>query len=219
MENIMSMVEDVVYIGKELKNKLRFRISINEIGLYQEVLHGSFLKDNTVFKFYVKCNKNHFMRIQLDHNDGTIEEQTEAMLELIDELSNIVLNGKKNSKPLVIYLTKLGSKLCINADWAFQNKDEYLKSIVDGSMFDDGSVVKVVRNFQYNEECCANCNWSYSQEDEILSQDECVMFDDDIISHVGDCCLSVPLEERVENGYYCKSYEPTLEYKLLFKKN
>lgn len=159
-----SKVEDVNFLASALINVLGEKISINEIGLVQEVLTGKYCDVSTKFAkfdgidFNIKYSKGEFLRINVGEIDlyKPYSEKFNAILELKNAIANIELeNGEIIGEPLAFYYIKNYDYYIPYFDWAFQKKEEYISELENNTMFDDGAIIEGLNIFyqtRLNEE-------------------------------------------------------------------
>lgn len=150
--NFVSKTDDVIWLYYKLKDEIGEKISVNELGLYQEVLSGKYYKDKTDFRdrginFGIKYSENEFLRITIGEYqlDKTYEEKLNALFDLYNVISKIQnKNGELIGEPLALYNVYKGRIRTPYLEWAFTKQDEYIKQLQDDTLFDDGSIKDLV---------------------------------------------------------------------------
>ena len=120
MKEIYNNREDCFLLAKKLFQELNGKINLDG-NIYQEILSGTYLlKNDFVIKkipFYIKFNKNHFLRIQI----GTSNNNNDTLEEKLAVLSNFYTILKKDYEEPTVYYTINND---ISLQWSFVNKEE-----------------------------------------------------------------------------------------------
>lgn len=155
MINYISRTEDVKWLAYKLKNALDSKISINQYGLNQEVLHGYYDKemccrfDYFKLDFYVKYNRNYFLRIGVGEN--SFHKSYEEKLEALKDIGRVIIDtesitGKQFGYPLAFYKAVFEDSVVPTLEWAFKNQEEYTEALKNGTLFDDAFVENLIVN-------------------------------------------------------------------------
>ena len=148
-ENFMSKTEDVVWLAYQLKNKLGDKISINKIGLYKEVLTGiynlngrDFYAGGSIY-FGILYSDKEFLRIfvgEIGTSLSSYEDKVFVLNELKNAISSIVRDGVLLGEPSVFYNVRDGEYMIPHLEYIYADKENYIKSFQDKTIFDDGGV-------------------------------------------------------------------------------
>jgi len=192
MENIMSETEDVVWLAHKLKDSLDEKVLINSFGIYSPILEGKYAKDNNYcrrfssdeIRFYIKYNKEHFLRIQIeDTSYNSKEEKLNALYSLTKAIGMIKKeDGTLIGLPLALYSASSGENdKILTVDWAFSNVDEWITSLKENTMFDDGASIEnlqLIENPRNNQDKPMKVFVGCSSSDDIPTEyfDECTTF-------------------------------------------
>jgi len=153
MINYISRTEDVKWLAYKLKNALGSKISINQYGLNQEVLHGYYDKemccrfDYFKLDFYVKYNRNYFLRIGVGEN--CFNKSYEEKIEALKDIGKVIIDtesaaGKKIGYPLAFYKAVFEDSSVPTLEWAFRNQEEYTEELRRGTIFDDARIEDLI---------------------------------------------------------------------------
>lgn len=176
-ENFMSKTEDVVWLAYQLKNKLGDKISINKIGLYKEVLEGKYNLNGRDFYaggsiyFGILYSNKEFLRIfvgEIGTSLSSYEDKLVVLNELKNAISNIVRDGVSLGEPSVFYNVRDEEYMIPHLEYIYSDKENYIKSFEDKTIFDDGGVPEDVIIFDItknNEEFVIAKSYSYITPD------------------------------------------------------
>ncbi len=148
-ENFMSKTEDVVWLAYKLKDELGNKISINKMGLYKEVLEGVYNIDGRNFYeggsiyFGILYSDKEFLRIyvgEIGSSLSSYEDKVFVLNELKNAVSGIVRNGCSLGEPSVFYNVRDGEYKVPHLEYIYADKENYIKSFQDKTIFDDGGV-------------------------------------------------------------------------------
>ena len=158
-ENFMSKIEDVVWLAYSLKNELGDKISINQIGLWKEVLEGKFhLKGYNRYEgidFAVLYSDKEFLRIsvgEIGAYRSSYEDKLVVLNELKNAISAIVRNGVSLGEPSVFYNVREDEYMIPHLEYIYADKENYIKSFQDKTIFDDGGIPEDVIVFDSGKE-------------------------------------------------------------------
>lgn len=148
-KNFMSKTEDVVRLAYQLKYELGDKISINKIGLLKEVLEGKFrLKDSGRYiDFSILYSDKEFLRVSVGEVGAyasSYEEKVFVLNELKNAISTITRDGVSLGEPSVFYNVRDEKYKVPNLEYIFADKENYIKSFQDKTIFDDATVEDVV---------------------------------------------------------------------------
>lgn len=155
MINYISKTEDVVWLAYKLKDKLESKISINEFGLYKEVLEGYYDKNGEAWisskcvDFCVKYNRNSFLRVGTGEN--SFHKSYEEKLEVLKDIGRVIIDtesitGKQFGYPLAFYKAVFEDSVVPTLEWAFKKQEEYTEALKNGTLFDDAFVENLIVN-------------------------------------------------------------------------
>ena len=152
MINFVSKVDDVIWLYYKLKDEMAEKISVNELGLYQEVLSGKYYDENDTLRnkgmnFSIKYSKDEFLRVTIcDYqSDKTYEEKINALIDFYLVLNRVKQeNGEALGEPLAIYNVKRDNVRTPYLEWAFTKQDEYIQELENDTLFDDGSITDLL---------------------------------------------------------------------------
>ena len=146
-ENFMSKTEDVVWLAYKLKNELGDKISINKVGLYKEVLEGiynlngrNFYEGGSIY-FGILYSDKEFLRIfvgEIGTSLSSYEDKVFVLSELKNAIGNIVRNGVSLGEPSVFYNVRDEEHKVPHLEYIYADKENYIKSFQDKTIFDDG---------------------------------------------------------------------------------
>lgn len=159
-ENFMSKTEDVVWLAYKLKNELGDKVSINQIGLWKEVLEAKFcLKGYNRYDrgidFTVLYSDKEFLRIsvgEIGAYRSSYEDKLVVLNELKNAISAIVRNGVLLGEPSVFYNVREDEYMIPHLEYIYADKENYIKSFQDKTIFDDGGIPEDVIVFDSAKE-------------------------------------------------------------------
>lgn len=150
MNELCSNRFDCEELAIKLYSKLRSKINFYGSTL-QEVISGKYLSeynksqniytsDNSV-PFYLKFNKNGFLRIQI----GSLYPYNTTDGEKLAILSDFYEVLKEEyGEPTVFYTTKDDKEKAFSLHWSFVNKEDDIKKFKNDTFFDDASIDKLI---------------------------------------------------------------------------
>ena len=153
MEETFSKAKDVKFLAIELEKRIGEFISINRFALGQEVLTGKIILDKSQsarlngIDFNIKYSKGEFLRINIGEINliSSYIKKEEAANLLVDTISQINLeNNEYIGNPDAFYQIDNGGFYIPYYDWAWKNKEEYLRELKDNTMFDDADVENLI---------------------------------------------------------------------------
>ena len=144
-ENFMSKMEDVVRLAYQLKYVLGVMISINQNGLYKNILEGKYnLKGHDRgIDFTILYSDKEFLRVSVGEvgaYDSSYEDKLFVLNELKKAISSIVRNGVSLGEPSVFYNVRDEEYMIPHLEYIYADKENYIKSFQDKTIFDDGGV-------------------------------------------------------------------------------
>lgn len=176
-ENFMSKTDDVVWLAYQLKNKLGDKISINKMGLYKEVLEGiynlngrSFYEGGSIY-FGILYSDKEFLRIfvgEIGTSLSSYEDKVFVLNELKNAISSIIRDDVSLGEPSVFYNVRDEEYMIPHLEYVYADKENYIKSFQDKTIFDDGGVPEDVIIFDItknNEEFGIAKSYSYITPD------------------------------------------------------
>lgn len=150
MNELCSNRFDCEELAIKLYSKLRSKINFYESTL-QEVISGKYLSeynksqniytsDNSV-PFYLKFNKNGFLRIQI----GSLYPYNTTDGEKLAILSDFYKVLKEEyGEPTLFYTTKNDKENTFSLHWSFIDKDKDIEKFKNDTFFDDVSIDKLI---------------------------------------------------------------------------
>lgn len=160
-KDFVSKTEDVVWLAYKLKDELGDKISINKIGLYKEVLEGvynlngrNFYEGGSIY-FGVLYSNKEFLRIyvgEIGSSLSSYEDKVFVLNELKKAISKIVRNGVSLGEPSVFYNVRDEEYKVPHLEYIYADKENYIKSFQDKTIFDDGGVPEDVIIFDSAKE-------------------------------------------------------------------
>lgn len=154
-ENFMSQMEDVIWLAYKLKFQLGSKISINQIGLYKEILEGKYhLKGcNRGIDFTILYSDKEFLRISVGEVNASTryEDKLFVLNELKNAISSITRNGVSLGEPSVFYNVIDEQYKVPHLEYIYADKENYIKSFKDKTIFDD-AIPEDVIVFDYLQE-------------------------------------------------------------------
>ena len=153
MINYISKTEDVKWLAYKLKDALESKISINQYGLNQEVLHGYYDKemccrfDYFKLDFHIKYNRNYFLRLGI--GEDSVGKSYQEKINALKDIGKVVINlesmvDKKIGPPLAFYNAVSEDSVVPTLEWAFRNQAEYIEELRNGTIFDDADIENLI---------------------------------------------------------------------------
>lgn len=156
-ENFMSKMEDVVRLAYQLKYVLGVMISINQSGLYKNVLEGKYnLKGhNGGISFTILYSNKEFLRVsvgEIGAYASSYEDKLFVLNKLKNAISSIIRDGVSLGEPSVFYNVRDEEHKVPHLEYIYADKENYIKSFQDKTIFDDGGVPEDVIIFDSAKE-------------------------------------------------------------------